>query len=120
MGKIRREIPKLTNPHTIKKFWSPRFFIPGLMAKGIPMLMALRRNATPVKASPVIYRLAKCAWWKLRTYITVTVNNNSQRRISNGTETEAKESGAHTWVDPVHPLLCQLQTLWEQTDRLWQ
>jgi hypothetical protein len=47
-------IARLINAQVMNMFLSPLCFIQGEMAKGMPMLIALRRNATPVKASPVI------------------------------------------------------------------
>lgn len=45
---------KLINPHAINMFCAPDRSSQGLIANGMPMLMALRMKATPVKASPVI------------------------------------------------------------------
>jgi hypothetical protein len=54
MGTNSIEIARLTNPQTRNMLPTPRFFIHGSIAKGMAMLIALRRNAMPVKASPVI------------------------------------------------------------------
>jgi hypothetical protein len=54
MGTIVSVIARLINPHAMNIFWGPERCIQGVMANGIPMLIALRRNATPVNASPVI------------------------------------------------------------------
>jgi hypothetical protein len=54
IGIIVSVIAKLMKPHAINIFCGPERCIQGVMANGIPMLIALRRNATPVNASPVI------------------------------------------------------------------
>jgi hypothetical protein len=54
IGMIVSVMDKLINPHAMNIFRGPLSWIHGLIAKGTPMLIAFRRNATPVKASPVI------------------------------------------------------------------
>jgi hypothetical protein len=47
-------IARLIIPQVMNMLVNPLCCIQGEIAKGIPMPMALRRNVTPVKASPVI------------------------------------------------------------------
>jgi len=54
IGIIREVIAREINPQAINIFWSPSRSIQGEIANGIPILTALRMNAIPVKASPVI------------------------------------------------------------------
>ena len=54
IGTIVKVIAKLMNPHAMNMFCAPDRDSHGLIAKGMPILMAFRMKATPVKASPVI------------------------------------------------------------------
>lgn len=45
---------RLMNPVAMNIFEMPFRFIQGVIAKGMPILTALRRNVIPVNASPVI------------------------------------------------------------------
>jgi hypothetical protein len=56
MGTIDAVTTRLIIPHAMNIFWIPLRWIQGVIAKGIPMLTALRMNATAVNASPVIYK----------------------------------------------------------------
>jgi hypothetical protein len=56
MGMHKLVIARLINPQAMNMFEIPSRIIHGVIAKGIPILIAFRRKAIPVNASPTIFR----------------------------------------------------------------
>jgi hypothetical protein len=53
IGMISPETVRQRKPQVMNMLCKPLCWIQGWIANGMPMLTALRRNAIPVKASPV-------------------------------------------------------------------
>jgi hypothetical protein len=115
-GTKRRPIASAIHPMRMYILPRPMVVSHGTREEGMPMLTALRRNATPMKASAVSYTSdGKIVSFSLapanhiesshgKTYLSVCVDHKCKRNIGYSTQTEGKQGATDAGVDPVHAL----------------